>query len=133
MSLENVELARRAIDDPTVFFDLLDEDVVFDNTYYSIPDFTGVYHGRQASIDASLSYMGSWEDFRSEAEEIVDAGDSVAIAFRETGRGKQSGAPMEHRYWHVWTFRDGRIIRWTCHKDKAEALAAAEQRSGPPS
>ena len=54
----------------------------------------------------------SFEEFRLEAQEFVDAGDRVATRLRYYGRGKGSGIEIETEMYHqVATFRGGRIVR----------------------
>ena len=125
MSRENVELVRRGIQSVETFWALLDERVVWDLRDYPVLDLDGVYVGRDAVIEASRHYWGTWDDYRLDAEELIDAGSSVIAVVRERGRGKGSGAPFEQRFAQVWTFGRGRIIRWDAFPDKAAALEAA--------
>ncbi len=37
-------------------------------------DLQDVYVGRNAVIEASRHYWGTWDDYRLEAEELIDAG-----------------------------------------------------------
>jgi ketosteroid isomerase-like protein len=46
---------------------------------------------------------------------------------RFAGHGAGSGGPMEMELAHVWTFRDGRVIRVVEYFDLAEALRAFEE------
>jgi ketosteroid isomerase-like protein len=125
MSQENVELVRRGIQSVEAFWALLDEYVVWDLRDRPMLDLDGVYVGRDAVIKASRHYWGTWQDYRLEAEELIDAGSSVVMAVRERGRGKGSGAPFDERYAQVWTFSQCRIIRWEVFQDVARALDAA--------
>jgi ketosteroid isomerase-like protein len=125
MSEENLELVRRGVESVETFWALLDEDVVWDTREFSVLDLDGVYEGRDAVIEASRHYWGTWDDYRLDAEELIDAGSSVVVAVREQGRGKGSGAPFDQRWAQVWTFRRGRIIRWELFPTKAAALEAA--------
>ncbi len=125
MSKENLELVRRGIESLETFWSLLDEHVVWDLSEYPAVDLHGVYVGREAVIEASRRYWGTWDDYRLDAEELIDAGSSIVVAVRERGRGKGSGAPFEKRWAQVWTFERGRIIRWELFPDKAAALEAA--------
>ena len=125
MSEENLELVRRGIESVETFWALLDEDVVWDMREFPVLDLHGVYKGRDAVIEASRHYWGTWDDYRLDAEELIDAGSSVVVAVRERGRGKGSGAPFDQRWAQVWTFRRGRIVRWELFPDKAAALEAA--------
>jgi ketosteroid isomerase-like protein len=122
---ENVELVRRAIQNVEVFWELLDEYVVWDLREAPLLDLDGVYVGRDAVIEASRHYWGTWDDYRLDLEELRDAESSVVVVLRERGRGKGSGAPFEQRLAQVWTFHRGRIIRWELFQDRVAALEAA--------
>lgn len=125
MSRQNVELVRDGIKSVDAFWALLDDHVVWDTQNYPpTMDADAVYVGREAVIDATRSYWGTWEDYHFDAEELIDAGSSVVVVVRERGRGKGSGAPFERRWAQVWTFRRGRIIRWAFFPDRAAALEA---------
>jgi ketosteroid isomerase-like protein len=86
--------------------------VVWDLREAPLLDLDGVYVGRDAVIEASRHYWGTWDDHRLDLEELRNAESSVVVVMRERGRGKGSGAPFEQRLAQVWTFHRGRIIRW---------------------
>ena len=125
MSQENVNLVRRGVEDVNTFWALLDEYVVWDLREYPILDLDSVYVGREAVIEASRHYWGTWDEYSLDAEELISAGSSVVVVVREQGRGKRSGAPFDKRWAQVWTFGRGRIIRWEVFPDKTAALVAA--------
>ena len=106
------------------FWTLLDEFVVWDLRDLPLVDLDGVYIGRDAVVTASRHYWGTWQDYRLDAEEVIDAGSSVVVLVRERGRGKGSGAPFDRRWAQVWTFSRGRIIRWELFADAARAFQA---------
>ena len=124
MSQENVELVRRGIQGVEAFWALLDEYVVWDLRDRPMLDLDSVYVGRDAVVAASRRYWGTWQDYRLEAEELIDAGSSVVVAVRERGRGRGSGAPFDQRWAQAWTFSRGRIVRWEVFQDVARALEA---------
>ena len=125
MSQENVELVRRALESVDAFWAMLDEYVVWDVRERPMLDLDGAFVGRDAVVEASRHYWGTWQkDYRLEAEELIDAGCSVVMAVRERGRGKGSGAPFDQRFAQVWTFSRGRIVRWEVFPHKARALEA---------
>jgi ketosteroid isomerase-like protein len=133
MSQENVDLVRRGFSNPDSFWALLDEHVVFDTRslpHAAVIDIYGtpVLVGRNALIDATRSYWGTWDDYHLDAEELIDAGSSVVGVVRERGRGKGGGIPFDRRWAQVWTFSRGRIIRMEAFSEKAEALEAAGLR-----
>ena len=124
MSQENVELVRRGIESVDAFWAMLDEYVVWDLRKWPALD-SVVVVGRDAVIQASRRYWGTWEDYRMDIEEVLDAGQSVVVIFREQGRGKSSGVPVAQQHPQLWTFRDGLIIRWESFRTRAQALEAA--------
>jgi ketosteroid isomerase-like protein len=125
MSEGNVELVRRGIEDVDAFWAMLDEYVVWDLRAWPMLDLDSVYVGREAVIKASRHYWGTWDDYRVEIEELLDAGPSCVVVIRERGRGKGSGAPVEKWHPQLWTFRRGRIIRWESFQSRDDALEAA--------
>lgn len=125
---ENVELVRRGIENVKTFWELLDDHVVWDLRDRPFFDLDGVYFGRDAVIEASRHYWGTWDDYSLEAEEFVDAGASVVVTVRERGRGRGSGVSFDNRWAQVWTFSRGRIVRWEMFPDRAAAIGAAGVR-----
>src|SRR4051794_979624 len=100
MSQENVEFVRSLYrpNDPSRFFELLDEDVEVVSKLHVFPDHPNLTRGKDAVIDRYRHYWGTWDDYALEPTEIVDAGDDrVLVAYHERGRGKGSGAPFENR------------------------------------
>jgi ketosteroid isomerase-like protein len=70
------------------------------------------------------NFLEPWVRITIEAEEITGAGDSVFAAVVQRGTGHGSGAATELRYFHVWTFRGGKVIRLETFRDRAEAREA---------
>jgi ketosteroid isomerase-like protein len=125
MSEENVELVRRGVTSVEAFWALLDEYVIWDLRERPGLDLDPAYFGRDAVIKASRHYWGTWKDYRMDIEEVLDAGQSVVVIFREQARGKSSGVPFAQQHPQLWTFRAGRIIRWESFRTRAQALEAA--------
>ena len=125
MSEENVELARRGMRGPQEFIELLDEYVVFDQREFRLPDSPPVFMGKEAVIEMLRTYWGTFTDYGMEAEDILDAGESVVIVLKEHGQGKGSGVPLDRTWAQIWTFRRGRILRIEPYRTRTEALEAA--------
>jgi len=70
-------------------------------------------------------WLGTWDDWRMEMVDYLDAGDKVLGIGREYGRGKQSGVLIDHLVFVVFTLRDGQIVHWKGFLDKDQALEAA--------
>ena len=87
---------------------------------------SGVVRGFDAAEAALREYWTTFEDFHVEIEEIVHADDGLVVnVIRDSGRVKGSRAEVSNRYFHVWTFSRGRIVRLSSHTDRHEALEAA--------
>jgi ketosteroid isomerase-like protein len=84
----------------------------------------GTYLGPEEISRYMRHFLGSWTQITIVAEEIIEAGDSVVVAVRQRGVGTGSGAVTELRYFHVWTFRGPRAVRWENFRERAEALEA---------
>lgn len=125
MSNENVELVHRGVENVEAFWAMLDPDVVWDLRALPLTDLDPVYTGRDAVIKASRHYWGTWDDYQLDAEEVIDGGSKVVIVVRERMRGRSSGVPLETHWAQVWTFDEGRIVRWEQFSDRASTLEAA--------
>ncbi len=84
--------------------------------------------GRYVGLEEMGGYMrrflADWTGAAIEAEDLVEAGDSVAVSVDQRATGSGSGVPVEMRYWQVWTFRGRAVVRIESIQDKAEALEA---------
>ena len=87
-----------------------------------------VYHGHQGVREFLALIREQWATLRLEPQEFVDAGDKVVVSIRLVGVGKESGAETTAESAHVWTFREGKIIRQTTFQTMDEALEAAGLR-----
>jgi ketosteroid isomerase-like protein len=129
MSRKNVESVRHGMESAEAFWGLLDEDVVWEMSLeFALPEFPNRAIGREEVIEGSRRYWGTWEEYRLDAEELIDAGASVVVVVRERGRGKGSGIPFDRRWAQVWTFSQGRIVRWELFPDRAAAVESAGLR-----
>jgi ketosteroid isomerase-like protein len=74
--------------------------------------------------EAMLEFVESFEDFRAEAEEFIDAGDRVVVAIREHGRARGNVA-LEQVFGILFTLRDGKVARMEWFDSPGDALKAA--------
>ncbi len=85
--------------------------------------------GREAVWDFFVEAQDAWEESPFEYVELIEAGnDKVVADMRREARGKASGASVAWSYWQVFTFRDGKALRFEWFADRAEALEAAGLR-----
>jgi len=128
MSQENVDTVRRAYERVTADLEtpreLLHPEYEVDARDVS-PE--GAWpRGYDASEEVLREYWGTFEDFRVEIEEVIHADDEQVVdVARDGGRVKGSDAEVWNRFFHVWTFRDGKIVRLSIHTDRNRALKAA--------
>jgi ketosteroid isomerase-like protein len=127
MSEENVEIVRRVYErwsqgdlrtvevlDPLVLFVLPAE----------FPD-AGTYLGLDRLAEYMRGFLEPWTRLTIEAEEILEAGDTVVVGVRQRGVGGESGIPTEMHYFTLWSFRGRKVIRIESFRERAEALEAA--------
>ena len=132
MSQQNVEAVRRvyerwATGDFTASMGLLDPAAVL----VLAPEFpdAGTYEGLGRISEYMRGFLEPWTRVTIAAEELTDAGDAVLAAVRQTAVGESSGLETGLRYFQLWTFRDGKVVRLEGFRDRGAALAAAREAS----
>jgi uncharacterized protein len=129
VSQETVEIVRRAYEafndgDLGTVLAILDPDIEWNasDVFFDQPR---TYRGRRAWQREFLrDLMQIFEEYRGEPEEIKDAGDQVVAVAQMGGTGRRSGAKAMARVAHVFTFTDGRLVKFTEFKDVGEAFEA---------
>jgi uncharacterized protein len=129
MSQENVEIVRRVSEafaegDLDTVFALVAPEIEWDFSNADTWLEEQVYRGYDAITEFFGKWIGEWEDYRFELEDVIDAGDKAVAIVRDEGRGKSSGIRLERRHAEVWTFRDGKVIRIEPFDAKTKALEA---------
>jgi hypothetical protein len=130
MSQENVEIVQRAyaaFNDADIekVLAILDPDIEW-NASEVFFDQPRTYRGRRAWQEEFLrDLMDVFAQYRSEPEDVIDAGDQVVSIVHVGGPGRRSGAEATARVGHVLTLRGGRLVRFTEFKEPREALEAA--------
>ena len=127
MSEENVELVQQMVSawnrgDYDVARDLFDPDVEVEVAQGDVID--GRYFGH-AGLAKLMRFWESFSSFHSDIEKSFPAGDAVVALLHHHGTGKSSGIEVETRNWHVFTFRNGKIVRSGHFSTEAQALEAA--------
>ena len=120
MSEENVEAVRGVYErwaegDMSAGVDLFDPAIEFVLSV-EFPD-TGIYRGPEAISDYMRGFLEPWERLTIAGEELTDAGDRVIAKVLQSGVGAGSGVPASVRYFQIWTFRDGRVVRLENHRE----------------
>jgi ketosteroid isomerase-like protein len=124
MSEENVDAVRRVYERVTAGMGWPEE--LFHADFES--DMREVGAGAlplDATQQALREYFETFEDFHVEIVELIQPdGEHVVATIRDGGRIRGSDAEVSNRYFHVWTFRDRRIVRLSAHTERGRALEA---------
>ena len=88
------------------------------------PD-SGAYLGLEGVADYMRGFLEPWTHITIEADEFVEAGDSVLVHVIQRGVGDASGVETELRYFQLWSFRGGTVIRLESIRERDQALEAA--------
>jgi ketosteroid isomerase-like protein len=128
MSLENVEIVRRAFDafgrgDTPALLAMVSFDVVVRQTP-PIPD-ARTYHGREGFQQVIADWTEVFDGVVMRVDELIDGEDKVLTRVHQTARGAGSAAPVDFDTWFVWAVESEVIVRRDMFNDKSEALEAA--------
>jgi ketosteroid isomerase-like protein len=126
MSQENVVVVRRMYEafhsgDAEGALAHFDPDVVIDATMRVD---AGIGRGREELYAIVGRWLGAFDEWREEIEEMRDLGSQVCVVSTQHGRGKGSGIEAKTRYAVLYEVRGNRITRMTLYSDPAEALEA---------
>ena len=131
MSRENVDVVRglfAAFNEANYgrCFDLIDPSVEWEDPA-SIPG-AGVHRGHDGVRAWFARWLGAWDTFSIEGDELVDAGENVIVTERISGVGRTSGVRTEQAWVAIYTVRDGRVVRRRDYPDRGSALEAVGLR-----
>ena len=85
----------------------------------------GPARGRDNVIRFFVDRGEMFGDISTEVEQIWEQGDTVLAFIHVKGEGRASGAPFDLRIAHLWTFREGLVIRGQAFGNRDEAREAA--------
>jgi ketosteroid isomerase-like protein len=129
MPERNVEIVERVYEGVTARLEvpqeLFDPEMELDQTDVPL-DAIEVSLGLEAAQESLREYWEMFEDFRIEVEEVIHADEGqVVTVVRDGGRITGSDAEITNRFFHVWSFDGGKIIRLSIHTERHQALEAA--------
>jgi ketosteroid isomerase-like protein len=130
MSEENVQLFRRGLAawnerDFGAIVEMCHSDVEW--TFSDrLPDATGDIRGKQAVSDFLARFTEDWAEISIFADQVIDAGDDVVADVRFVAKGRDE-IEVSMQFIHVWTTRNGQIVRFRGYPTLAEALEAVSR------
>jgi ketosteroid isomerase-like protein len=128
MSEEKIEIVRRIYDEWGRGNFRVGAELFDSNTLLVLaPEFpeSGAYRGPEEIDGYMRGFLGAWDDLVIKAENFIAAGDSVVVGVYQHGTGKESGVPVELRYFQVWSFRGDTVLRMENIAERAQAFQAA--------
>jgi ketosteroid isomerase-like protein len=142
MSQENVEIVRSLQPSPDTDLVVLFRDeatatalaetvapLFHDDFEADFEDWTPGERIRFAGLEglraAWLDWLDPWESYRTEIEDVIDAGDKVVVLARDYGRRPGMAAEVSVVAGAVWTFREGKIAKTAFYLDRSQAFEAA--------
>jgi ketosteroid isomerase-like protein len=97
-------------------------------TFGVMPEGDTSIRGRERLGPQMFEWLRTWRrPLRITAEEFMESGDRILVLIVWRGAGRGSGAEIEGEGAHLWTFRDGKAIRFDVYRDRDEARIALEQ------
>ena len=85
----------------------------------------GIYRGQEGMKKLWERYWDAFETISIEPEDFIEVGEHIVVVVRARGRGRGSGVEVDARGPHMWSFRDGTVVRFTLYQELAEAIQAA--------
>jgi ketosteroid isomerase-like protein len=89
--------------------------------------YSGVYQGLNGVSDFFTRLFGDFEDWHTEPAEIFEAGDRVIGLGFYSARARTTGKSFKARFTHVWTVRNGVIVRLQQCADTVQLEKALRQ------
>jgi ketosteroid isomerase-like protein len=126
MPSANIDMVSQAYDAYTrgaaaEVFQLLDPEIEIIQTT-DLP-----WGGHYRGLMEAITFFGKLREHVEalpQPETLFEAGNDVVAVGRLRGRARSSGAAIDLPIVHIWTFRDGRIIRFSAFIDTPAMLAA---------
>ncbi|MFN2531557.1 MAG: nuclear transport factor 2 family protein [Pyrinomonadaceae bacterium] len=76
------------------------------------------YVGPQAVLEGVFMRIGTdWNDFKVTPEEWLDAGNRIVVLGTYRGQHRNTGSEVAAQFAHVWSLKEGRIVRFQQYTD----------------
>lgn len=80
--------------------------------------YAGTYRGPNAVLDGVFMRLGTeWEGYAAVPDEFIDAGDTVVVLGKYSGKYKATGKSFQANFAHVWKLRDGKAVKFVQYTD----------------
>jgi len=109
--------------------ELLDPHVVLE-VPDGFPGGGGTFTGLKAYLEDFLYGFYGTFDLQTAPLEFLDTGETVVALGRHQGHALSTGVAVDTPFAHVWTVRNGRLVRGRMFTDTASLCIAAGARTG---
>ena len=81
------------------------------------------YIGPNGVLEGVFMKIGAeWESFTATPKEILDAGETIVGHGYYTGTYKKNGKNVRAQFAHLFTFREGKVVKFQQYTDTAQFL-----------
>ena len=78
----------------------------------------GTYVGPEAVLEGVFMRLGTeWEGFAAVPDEFFDAGETVVVLGKYSGKYKATGKSFQANFAHVWKVREGKAVQFVQYVD----------------
>ena len=78
----------------------------------------GTYNGPNAVLEGVFMRLGTeWDNFAAVPAEFIDGGETIVSLGTYSGTYKATGKSFKADFAHVWTFRNGKVVRFVQYTD----------------
>jgi hypothetical protein len=85
----------------------------------------GTYVGKKAVFEQFFPNLFShFTEYHAHTEEFLDVGDKVVVLGKYAGIGKTSNKKFESPFAHIYTIKNGKIIKFRQYTDTAKVQNA---------
>ncbi len=89
--------------------------------------YAGTYRSMyEVAKNVFIRLATEWENYRAVPENFYDAGDTIIVTGRYLGTYKKSKGVMNAVFAHIWTFKDGKIVKYVQNVDTKKVWDAIE-------
>lgn len=120
-TVDNADIVKSVYDlfakgEIPAILDLFDKDVIW--TEMEGFPYGGTYVGAGAILNGVFMRLGTeWNDFQAIPDEFLKSDDRVVALGHYQGTYKTTGKGMRVPFAHVWTLRDGKVVKFVQYTD----------------
>jgi len=89
--------------------------------------YAGTYRGPSAVLEGVFVRLGTeWDGYAAVPDEFIDAGDTVVVLGKYSGKFKATGKSFQANFAHIWTLREGNAVKFVQYTDTLKVHEALQ-------